>query len=351
VTDGSPRTRSARARGKQAPPSGDPVDTLAFLVRGEDPSLVAQAARALLEVLVGSREPALVVEEHGGAGEDLDIGAVLDACTTPPFLVDLRVVVVREAGRMTAADGARLAAYLGDPLPSTRLVLVAGGGTVPQAAVGAVSAVGQVIDASPGRDRRGWVAQQARSGPVRVDAAGAARLSEHLGDDLGRLEGILQTLAAAYGEGATVGVEEIEPFLGEEGGVPRWDLTDAIDAGTTAPALRALRRLSGPGGRGAPELVSILARHFSDLLRLDGPEVASAEDAAALLGIHPYPAKKALAQARRLGSAQIGEGVALIAGADLDVKGETGLPPELVLEVLVARLCRLTRARAGSNRR
>ena len=42
-----------------------------------------------------------MVEEFGGPGaEQLDVGAVIDACTTPPFLVERRVVVVRDAGQL-----------------------------------------------------------------------------------------------------------------------------------------------------------------------------------------------------------------------------------------------------------
>jgi DNA polymerase-3 subunit delta len=78
------------------------------------------------------------------------------------------------------------------------------------------------------------------------------------------------------------------------------------------------------------------------MLRLDGSGVTSAEQAAELLGIKSaFPAKKALAQANRLGSARIARAVELLAEADLDLRGTTGLPGELVVEVLVARLSRL----------
>jgi DNA polymerase III delta subunit len=157
-----------------------------YLVRGDDPSLVAQAARRLIEELVGDRDQALVVEEHGGpAVDELDVGAVVDACTTPPFLA--------------SADAARLVAYVQDPLPSTVLVLVAGGGTVPASLPKAVAAAGSVVDTAvgTGRERRGWLAERLRDAPLHLDAAAAARLSDHLGDDLGRLAGLLRTLAVA----------------------------------------------------------------------------------------------------------------------------------------------------------
>jgi DNA polymerase III subunit delta len=320
-----------------------------YLVRGDDPSLVAQEARALIDRLVAGRDPALVVEEHGGSSaEDLDVGSVVDACATPPFLVDHRVVVVREAGRLNAADAARLAAAFADPVPSITLVLVAGGGTVPQALVKAVGAAGEVVDASAGtgRDRARWLAGQLEGAPVRLTAGAARRLGDHLGEDVGRLAGILQTLAAAYGEGASVGEEQLAPFLGEAGAVPPWDLTDAVDAGDAATALGALHRMTGAGGRAAPEVVAILHRHYSGMLRLDGAGVGSGEEAAALLGVRSaFVAKKALVQANRLGGERIAQAIVLLADADLDVKGRTALPPEVVLEVLVARLSRLVRAR------
>jgi DNA polymerase-3 subunit delta len=283
------------------------------------------------------------------------VGVVVDAFTTPPFLVDRRIVVVRDAGRLTAADATRLVAALAEPPASVHLVLVGGAGTVPASLVKAVQAAGTVVDASAGRgrDRSRWIGDHVRSGPVRLDAAAMRRLEDHLGEDLGRLAGLLESLAAAFGEGASLGVEEVTPFLGGAGAVPPWDLTDAVDAGDVGGALRALHRMLGPGGRAAPLIVSIIHTHFSNMLRLDGAEARSGEDAAAVLGARSaFVAKKALERSRQLGSDRIAQAIEWIADADLDVKGTTGLAPELVLEVLVARLARLSgRGRAGSGAR
>ncbi len=331
--------------------TGGRPQALVHLVRGDDPALVAQATRALVERLTGGLDTSLVVEEHGAADE-LDVAAIVDACTTPPFLVDRRVVVVRDAGRLGAADAARLVETLERPVPSVHLVLVAGGGTIPVALVKLATATGEAVDAAAGRGReRGrWMAEQLRHAPVKLDAAAARRLEEHLGEDLGRLAGLVESLAAAYGEGATVNAAALEPFLGEAGAVPPWELTDAIDAGDVAGALRSLHRLLA-AGRAAPVVVATLHGHFSNMLRLDGADVASGDDAAVLLGARsPFVAKKALDRARQLGSERIGQAVTLVADADLDVKGQTALPPDLVLEILVARLARLARSRGPGPR-
>jgi len=335
------------------PPRRGAGEPQSYLVRGDDPALVAQEARTLIDRLASGHEASFVVEEHGASGEDLDVKAVIDACLTPPFLGDRRVVVVREAGRIAATDAAALSAVVEDPLPSTFLVLVGGGGTVPQALVKAVSVEGGVVEASAGtgRDRTAWVAEQLREGPLRFDAASRARVQAHLGDDLGRLAGIVDSLVSAYGEGASISVAELEPFLGSAGSVPPWELTDAIDSGSIPGALLALRRMLEAGGRQPTEVLGILHRHYANMLRLDGLDEVDRDEAARLLGVRsPFVADKAMKQGRRLGAERVAQAVQLLADADLDVKGRTALPPELVLEVLVARLSRQLRARPVARR-
>jgi DNA polymerase-3 subunit delta len=195
-----------------------------------------------------------------------------------------------------------------------------------------------------GKARSQWLADHLRGAPVRLDAGATAKLGEHLGDDMGRLAGLLDTLAAAYGAGATVTVNDLTPFLGEAGSVAPWDLTDAIDSGDAAKALGLLHRMTGAGELHPLGAMTLLHRHYRQMLRLDGSGVTSPEEAAELLGLRSaYPAKKALAQCRRLGTARIARAINLLAQADLDLRGVTALPGELVLQVLVARLSRLVR--------
>jgi len=334
------------------------MSALSYLIRGEDASLVAQEVRALLAEVVGDRDHSLVVEEIGGAsGDDINVGAVVDACLTPPFLIDLRVVVVRQAGRLLTADVPRLVEVVKDPLPSTVLILVGGGGTVPAPLVKAVNAAGKVIDVSVGRpnDRRAWLQDHLRSAPVKLEPRAAQLLGLHVGEDLGRVEGLLGALAAAYGEGARITVEDLEPYLGEAGNVARYELTDAIATGEAAVALGILHRLTDAGGTSALEVLFSLHRHYSNMLALDGATISTGEEAAHLLSVSSaFVGKKALEQSRRLGSARIAQAIQLLAAADLDVKGGTGLPPEFVVEILVARLSRQTRPtrpRSGASHR
>jgi DNA polymerase-3 subunit delta len=321
---------------------------VAILVRGDDASLVAQAVRDVVAELVGDQDPGMVVEEHTELGTEIaDVGVIVDALSTPPFLTDRRVVVVREAGRISSAEAGRIAAALADPVRGVVLVVATGGGTLATVLANAITKSGQVIDTKvgTGRARTQWLAGRLKDSPVKLDSEAAARLGEHLGEDLGRLDGLLDSLASAYGESARISFEDLEPFLGSAGGVAPWDLTDALDAGDSAGSLRALERLSMRSGSAPLVVLATLNRHYGAMLRLDGSGATSPSEAAALMGARSeFVAKKALEQSRRLGSERIGRAITILAQADLDLRGRTGLPEMAVLQVLVARLSRLAPA-------
>lgn len=318
----------------------------AYLVRGDDPVLVGEAARDLIHELVGDGDVSLVVEEVGGDDAATVIPAVVDAAQTPPFLTDFRVVVLRDVGRFTSEEVAPLVAYLATPMDTSSIVLVAGGGQLSQKLANAVKKAGHVVDAGvpkQTRQREAWLAERLRGAPVTFDKGAAALLGRHLGEDVARLGALFSVLEAAYGTGARLTADDVEPFLGEAGGVAPWDLTDAIDQGRIGDAIALARRMTG-AGRHPLQVLAVLHTHFARMLRLDGAGARDEADAAAMLGItgSTFPAKKALAQARRLGSEAIADAIRLLARADLDLKGKRDVPAELTLEVLVARLARLS---------
>jgi DNA polymerase-3 subunit delta len=324
-----------------------------YLVRGSDEVLVRDAARDLIHALVGDLDPALTVDEIGrdrlqpsDAGE-ASIAPLVEAAQTPPFLTDRRVVVGRDLDVFTRAEQvAPLVAYLDDPLPTTSLVLVSGPGRLPKPLAEAVARCGgEQLDTGPGRKVAAWVDDQLAAAGLHVDREGTARLVGWLGDDPQKLVGVIGTLVGSFGVGARLGAADLEPFLGESGGVPPWELTDALDRGDITTALDKLHRMVGGGGRHPLQVMATLHGHYARMLQLDGAPVRGEKDAAQLLGLRgsTFPARKALQQARRLGHDRVVEAVSLLAGADLDLRGGKAWPDALVLEVLVARLARLAR--------
>lgn len=313
------------------------------LLTGGDESILRHEVHTLVHRLVGEGDRSLMVDEFDG--DEYELRTVIDAARTPPFLTERRVVVARGLGRFAAADLTGLIDYLAAPLDTTELVLVSSGGRLPKALTDAVKRAGGTTTATTppvrANDRLGWVAERAEERGIRLDPSATRWLTDWLGEEAGRLDGVLDTLVAVHGTDVRVGRADIEPFLGSAGGVPPWDLTDAIDRGDTTRALDLLARMLGGGERHPLQVMATLQQHYVQVARLDGREVRSKEDAASVLGIKEFPARKALDNHRRLGGDGARRALQLLARADLDLRGERDLPEELVMEVLVARLSRL----------
>ncbi len=326
------------------------------LVKGSDDVLRGQAVRRVIDELVGDRDRGLLVDEF--FGPDYDLGAAVDAAQTPPFLTDDRIVVLRHLARFAKTEElAALLAYLEAPLDTTSLVLVWERppastdrmAKIPPALTQAVAAAGGAVvgvDAPSGKGRSAWISERMASDGLQVAAAARERIAAHIGEDAGAMVGLVERLIGVYGPGAGLSLADVEPFLGPAGGVPPWDLTDAIDEGDAQKALQQLHRMIG-SGRHPLAIMSTLQSHFVRMVRLDGAGVSGEREAAGLLGLKgsTFPAKKALSQARRLGSERIRRAIELLAAADLDLRGAAkAWPEELVVEVLVARLASIVRA-------
>jgi DNA polymerase-3 subunit delta len=319
------------------------------VVSGGDARLVGEALTSLVTELVGPDDRVLVVEEL--TGDEYELGQVADAARTLPFLADRRVVVARNLQRFKKEDDlAPLLEYLAAPADTATVVLewVADSGP-PRGLLTAVRKAGGAHQ-KPGPDgrpaeRAKWVEEQTTAGGLDLDREAVQRIVGHIGEDAGRLPGLIATLVGVHGPGASLTVEDIEPYLGDAGGIPPWDLTDPIDGGDISGALRALERMMG-GGRHPLAIMATLQGHYERMLRLDGTGVTSRKEAAEILRTSPFPAEKAIAGTRRLGIEGLTRVYELLARADVDLRGRSGLAAEHVMEVLVGRLAQLSRRRA-----
>lgn len=323
------------------------------LLKGSDPVLLADAASERLAEMVGDRDRNEVVDHFGG--DDYELAEAVIAANAVSMFGD-RVIVVRNASRFGADDVGPLVAYCGDPSPTSQVLVVwdkplSAGATskpVPKKLADAVKAAGGVVadcDVSANaKVRQGWVDEQLAQHAVKFLPATKSLIAERLGEDVARLPGILRLLDANFAAGSKLTPDDVEPFLGEAGGVPPWELTDAIDRGDVALAVAKLQRMLGGGDRHPLQVMATVSGHFQRMLKLDGAGARDDKAAAAILGMKgsTFPAKKALEQGRRLGSERLAEAVRLLAVADADLRGATGAPADAVIEVLVARLARLS---------
>ena len=341
-----------------------------YLVKGDDPILRADALDLLLDELLGSDDRTLAVEDlavpgRGSEGEPggadvraAVVGAAVNAAQSPPFMTAKRVVVLRDVGNLAAGDVGPLVAYLADPLDTTELVFVSGGGTTPAGLVSALKEA-KVTEYGVARSKAEDVLAEAlEEYGVTLRPEAVKAVTARVGDEVGRIPAIVEVLASAFAPGTRLSADDVAPYLGEAGGVPPWRLTNAIEEGDVAGALELLQRLLTASGPQQPkpmhplQLLAMIHNNLRRVARLDDPAIRSDGEAAAVLGgrMKDWQAGKLLAQARRLGTDGIREAYALVAQADLDLKGARAIPEDAVMEVLVARLAALS-ARSGARPR
>ncbi|MFV0258043.1 MAG: DNA polymerase III subunit delta [Acidimicrobiales bacterium] len=330
------------------------------MIKGDDATLVAQAVRKVVTELVGPGDRTLMIDELSEGDYVDDDGqpaptALVTAAYTPPFLTERRVVVGRNLGLFSrAAQVAPLVDLLGDLLPTTDLVLVWEKGStssrlaaIPKPLRQALTEAGaELIDAAPsGKGRRGLLGEKLAGAAVTLDRSAQQAIADRLGDDIGRADAVLAALHSAFGEGTPLSAADVDPYLGAASDVPPWELTDAIDSGDIVVSLAKLDRMTSGGERHGLQVMATLTAHYQRALGLDGAPVRDDRAAAAHLGMtgSTFPAKKALALSRRLGSGRLRQMTELLAQADLDLRGASAVPSDAVLQVLVARLARLSR--------
>lgn len=335
-----------------------------FHVLGDDARLVSARLTKLITELVGDQSRAGSLESHDLAdqtaeGREAAVGSVVSALQTESLFAERRVVVLRAIDEATLETLAPLLAALPAAVDSADLI-VTSTGRLPKTLTDALSEAGATrIDTKAPTSKRDlvtWATSQFVEAGLKVEAAAVAEAVTWLGQDRARLPSLISVLLSTYGTSRKLGADEVRPFLGEQGGVAPWDLTDAIDTGRMADALHMLRRMVRGGEFHPLQVMSVLHNHYTRLLRLDGAEATAPADVMGLIGVKSeFQARKYLDASQRLGSRSVRAAIVLLADADRDLRGGRDLDEELVLEILVARLARLVapapRPTATSRRR
>lgn len=265
-----------------------PVFKPAYLVLGDDHGRVAER-RAKLR--------ALAEEESGVGGVEVlegdacTVDAVIGALATMSFAMGRRFVIADGVERWKDADVEAVAAAMAGMDGETLTLALFGREEsrykVPDGLRQAVEAAGgQIAEEGAVKPWKlpGWLQARARELGLELDDAGAQTLVAQVGDRQQRLLRELEKLALEHGQGAAIGVAEIEASSASSAERKAWTLADALVAGDEKAAMRALVELRGQGER-LPGLLYQIVRRLRDA-------VAVAEALAA--GQAPAQARRAL---------------------------------------------------------
>ena len=326
-----------------------------YLIRGDEPSVISHDLEKLVNSLLGDEDKSLVVEElieenYLDDSETYSTESLLSAVQTVPFLTEKRVIIARDFARFARKEDLEgLLKYLENPINVNYLILVwekgpklQRMGQIPKILVEKVTSCGQLIDVRVGRKINDWIRQQVAESSVMLDDASIALLENTVGDEVSRVPAILATLESVFGNNTHLQSSDVEQYLGQSGNVPPWELVNKISTGNAGASLEILTRMQSSGAQHQMQILGYLSSHYFRLLQLSGRIGLSADEAMALLGDKSnFRSKKTLSEANRLGDMKVQRAVQLLAEADLDLRGGTGVPPETVMEILVARLSSL----------
>ncbi|HEY7412206.1 MAG TPA: DNA polymerase III subunit delta [Vicinamibacteria bacterium] len=314
-------------------------------ILGADSFRAEEALEAVVAEAVGSERGDGV---EAFRGDETTWARVVEAARTPSLFAPRRAVVVRGADALKD-DGAGVPAYIADPTPGTTLVVQAVKPDKRRAVWKALLEKATVVEAEPlkGRALRAHVLARAKARRLPLNEPAMEELLERVGQDLRRLEGEMEKLAAyAEGRSAPLSAEEVAAVLGRGLAQPIYRIGDALAARRPALVLELVNQALDEGE--AP--LRILGNLHYALRRVRGAKALGrgpgARDAVvSRLGVLPFKAGDVLEAARAWSEAELEDATAAFYEADRRLKSSQD--GRVVLAAAIAEAC----GRDGSGRR
>jgi len=188
---------------------------------------------------------------------------VLSRAETLPFLSTRRVVVIRDADRLSLKDQERVVDRLEQhPCPHACLIFLAQRIDRKGSLFRAFQRIGKVIpcDLTDPQEVREWLQRRARQKGKRLTPAALQALLESAGDDLNLLEGELERIILLVGEREEIQTEDVLAQIGRRMH-HIFEVMDALGYARAADALRGFRSLLEHGEEPL-SILGMISRHF-----------------------------------------------------------------------------------------
>jgi DNA polymerase III subunit delta len=274
-------------------------------------------------------------------GENAKADDIVAASNTLPFLSERRLVVVKNVDKMNAEGWNTLAAYVGNPSPSTILVLVATKLAKNTRLYKAVDKMGGASEyKAPNKAEYPREVQKLfadRGKTISLDAA--ELLVDAVGFDLRRLSVEADKTVAFVGAHAEVTRSDIEQVASTTAPTSVFEFPDALANRDCRKALRLLSDLLGDG-ESVYALHALSLRTLRDLIAartVIERGSGSLGEIAKAVGRPDWQVKNLPRQARGFTSQELVD--ALRAAAESEAKMKTSRDPRLVFERWIVKVC------------
>jgi DNA polymerase-3 subunit delta len=302
----------------------------AYLVHGDDHGRIAERRARLRTIAEASSGSGGLELFEGDAATPEAVGLALSAMT---FALGRRFIVVDGVERWSDKDvEAALTPALAAMPPDTTVAFFAreeGRAKVPAKLVAAVDKAGGDVVAETtlkAKELPRWAVTEASRLGVTLEGAAARALVAQVGERQQRLLRELEKLALEHGQGAHLGVEEVEAAAAPSAERQVWGLVDALVAGDRVQATRSLLELRAQG-EALPRLVPLMARRVRDVLaiatRLEAGE--SPTQVKQSLRMSSWAAERRIKEARATDADALRRALEALAGLELASRGGSEL--------------------------
>ncbi len=218
-----------------------------YVIHGTDSFLQDEYRRNIISQIIGDADPQTSVTNFDPTAE---LSEVLDELRTIPFLGPGRVVIITDAEPFISAYRQNLENYLNSPSKTSSLILMVSSFPKNTRLYKLVTKTGEIADCSSPNERNlpGWVSNAAKKRGKKISPEAVQMLIEWRGTDLGALNGEMEKLSLYVGKRETITIDDAVKLVSETAGPGAFALTNAITAGNTPKAIKALSGgLTRPG--------------------------------------------------------------------------------------------------------
>jgi len=278
---------------------------------------------------------------HVYEGKTCDANELVSTASTMPAFAACRLIVVKGAESVKAAQDKVLAEYVKDPSPTTCLVFLASSAKADRSSSlikaleekGFLKACNRLGDGELLR----WIREEAARQGKKISQSAAAKLLETTGNRLRDVKGELDKIVLFVGEKEAIDDRDVEESGLDCREESIFGLSDAIGKKDVRGAFRVYERVSGEEPL---KVLGAISRQMRTLLKIKSylGKGTPAARLPALVGLFPKHADDYVRRSRLFTERELVEAISKLSRADTDFK--TGrVPNTVVLPRLIMELC------------
>lgn len=311
-----------------------------ILLHGPENFLVQRAVRAVRSaVLTGAQDD---FNDDQFYGKEASAAQIIDAALTLPVFAPRRLVTIKDAHLLPAAELDALLSYLQNPVPETCLLLVADKVDSRRKFFQQFKKSGLVVEYKPLAERelpahvRGFFDDHDLS----ITADALSLFCAMVGGSLNEVHGELEKLRTYLGSRDLVDVADVQAVVSRGRAENIFELGNAVGRGEAGRALQLAGSLM-EAGEPPLKILSLVVRHFRQLWKIRELQVqrCSPKVIASGAGVPFFVVEGMIAQGKRFSRLDFQRAYELFLDTDLAMKS-SGADAAALLESLLLRLAK-----------